>query len=83
MNKNYIKVKDHKNLYRDSSTNSIVNTDSGEYENYLKRRNANLKKTAEIDELKNEVNIIKNDLSEMKHLLEIFVKDQLDSIGNF
>ncbi|ADD95283.1 hypothetical protein PSSM2_116 [uncultured phage MedDCM-OCT-S04-C93] len=78
MNKNYIKVKDHKNLYRDSSTNSIVNTDSGEYENYLKRRNANLKKTAEIDELKNEVNIIKNDLSEMKHLLEIFVKDQLN-----
>lgn len=78
MNKNYIKVKDHKNLYRDSSTNSIVNTDSGEYENYLKRRNANLKKTAEIDELKNEVNIIKNDLSEMKHLLETFVKDQLN-----
>lgn len=78
MNKNYIKVKDHKNLYRDSSTNSIVNTDSSEYENYLKKRNANLKKTAEIDELKNEVNIIKNDLSEMKHLLEIFVKDQLN-----
>lgn len=78
MNKNYIKVKDHKNLYRDSSTNSIVNTDSSEYENYLKRRNANLKKTAEIDELKNEVNIIKNDLSEMKHLLETFIKDQLN-----
>ena len=31
MKKNYIKVKDHKNLYRDSSTNSIVNADSNEY----------------------------------------------------
>ena len=36
MNKNYIKVKDHKNLYRDSSTNSIINADSSEYENYLR-----------------------------------------------
>lgn len=78
MNKNYIKVKDHKNLYRDSSTNSIINADSSEYENYLKRRNANLKKTTEIDELKDEVNTIKNDLSEMKHLLETFIKDQLN-----
>lgn len=78
MNKNYTKVKDHKNLYRDSSTNSIVNTDSNEYDNYLKRRNLNLKKSTEIDELKGEVNTIKNDLSELKTLLEIFVKDQLN-----
>lgn len=78
MNKNYIKVKDHKNLYRDSSTNSIVNADSNEYENYLKRRNANLKKSTEIDELKSEVNTIRNDLSELKNLLEIVVKNQLN-----
>ena len=78
MSSNFIKVKDHKNLYRDPSTNSIVNTDSNEYENYLKRRNANLKKSTEIDDLKNEVNTIKNDLSELKNLLEIFVKDQLN-----
>ena len=78
MNKNYIKVKDHKNLYRDSSTNSIVNADSNEYENYLKRRNLNLKKSTEIDELKREVNTIRNDISELKNLLEIVVKNQLN-----
>jgi|TARA_B100000902_G_C27018829_1_gene768556 hypothetical protein len=78
MNKNYIKVKDHKNLYRDSSTNSIVNADSNEYENYLKRRNLNLKKSTEIDELKSEVNTIRNDISELKNLLEIVVKNQLN-----
>ncbi len=78
MKKNYIKVKDHKNLYRDSSTNSIVNADSNEYENYLKRRNVNLKKSTEIDELKREVNTIRNDLSELKNLLEIVVKNQLN-----
>ena len=78
MSSNFIKVKDHKNLYRDPSTNSIVNADSYEYDNYLKRRNANLKKSNEIDELKNEVNTIKNDLSELKNLLEVFVKDQLN-----
>tara|TARA_B100001094_G_scaffold32755_1_gene27192 strand:- start:16805 stop:17044 length:240 start_codon:yes stop_codon:yes gene_type:complete len=78
MKKNYIKVKDHKNLYRDSSTNSIVNADSNEYENYLKRRNVNLKKSTEIDELKSEVNTIRNDLSELKNLLEIVVKNQLN-----
>ena len=78
MSSNFIRVKDHKNLYRDPSTNSIVNTDSYEYNNYLKRRNANLKKSTEIDDLKNEVNTIKNDLLELKNLLEIFVKDQLN-----
>ena len=76
MNRDLIKVKDHKNLYRDASTNSIINIDSGEYENYLKRRNANLKKHNEIDELKDDVNSIKNDLSELKSLLKVLVDDK-------
>lgn len=75
MNKKYIKVKDHKNLYRDASTNSIINADSGEYQNYLKKRNANLKKHNEIDELKDDVNSIKNDLSELKSLLKSLIND--------
>lgn len=75
MNKKYIKVKDHKNLYRDMNTNSVINTDSCEYENYLKRRNANLKKRNEIDELKDDVNSIKNDLSELKSLLKSLIND--------
>lgn len=73
MNRDLIKVKDHKNLYRDASTNSIINMDSGEYENYLKRRKANLKKHNEIDELKNDVNSMKNDLSELKSLLKVLI----------
>jgi len=75
MNKNYIKVKDSKNLYRDTNTNSIINTDSNEYENYLKKRNTNLRKKIEIDTLKNDVDMIKNDLYELKSLLKSLVKD--------
>ena len=78
MSSNFIRVKDHKNLYRDPSTNSIVNTDSYEYDNYLKKTKCEPEKSTEIDDLKNEVNTIKNDLSELKNLLEIFVKDQLN-----
>jgi len=56
-----IKVEGHKNLYREDS-GAIVNTDTNEYNNYIKLKNERKKQ-------KEEIETIKNDISEIKSLL--------------
>jgi hypothetical protein len=55
-------VKDHRGLYRDESTNAILNCNNSEYDQYLKLKNQKLSQQKEIDELKNDINEIKNSL---------------------
>lgn len=60
-----IPVKGYKGLYRDESSNAILNCDKNEYENYLKIKNKKILEKKEIDELKDEINDLKrlvNDL---------------------
>jgi conjugal transfer/entry exclusion protein len=64
-----LKVENHPNLYRDTNTNMIVNSDSSSYQNYI-----NLKKNKEserkrIEKLENDIGQVKNDLGEIKDLL--------------
>ena len=70
----FVKVKDHENLLRDPRSNSIVNTNVGEYEEYIARRDAAEKaKNSEVtmkedlDNLKGEINEIKSLLKELVH----------------
>jgi hypothetical protein len=61
--KNYIKVIDHDNLYRDENTGAIINTD---------RNTDSIKKINSgkvIKSLKSDVECLKNELSEIKNLL--------------
>ena len=67
--KNYIPVEGKRNLFRDSSSNSIVNTDSTAYDSYIQLRNQKLKEKDEMNSLKNEVDSIKDELGEIKSLL--------------
>jgi hypothetical protein len=69
-----VKVKDHEDLLRDPKTNGIINTNLGEYEEYLSRREAaNKAKDSEVtmkedlDNLKGEINEIKSLLKELVH----------------
>jgi len=39
----YIKVKGHDHLIRDTKTNSIINTNVSEYNEYISRRDSKLK----------------------------------------
>ncbi len=67
-----IPIKDNLSLFRDPKTNSIVNSSTSEYENYLifkkKKENEGIK----IKNIENEVNQIKNDINEIKNLLKSF-----------
>ena len=58
-----IPVKGHKGLYRDEKSNAIINRNDTEYNEYLKLKNTI------IDE-KNQIDILKKEISEIKLLLK-------------
>ena len=64
-----IKIKDEFNLFRDSSTNAIVNTDMQSYNNYLSSKKIKEEESKKIQNIENEITSIKGDLSEIKDLL--------------
>ena len=73
----YAKVEGHSYLLRDSKTNSIINTNMVEYQEYLNRRNVKADENQKIQHLESDVANIKNDLSEIKSLLRSLVNESL------
>ena len=71
----YAKVEGHSHLLRDSKTNSIINTNMVEYQEYLNRRNVKEDDDQKIQHLESDVANIKNDLSEIKSLLRSLVNE--------
>jgi hypothetical protein len=69
MEKIKIKIKDEFNLFRDSSTNAIVNTDMQSYNNYISSKKTKEEESKKIESIENEIINVKNDLNEIKELL--------------
>ena len=67
-------VENQPGLYRDTKSNAIVNSNTIEYENYVKQRNSRQTKNAQIKQLESEMNQIKDDLFEIKSLLKSFIE---------
>jgi hypothetical protein len=65
----YVKVKGHDYLIRDPKTNSIINTNMSEYNEYLSRRDSKLKENQKIQNLERDLDSIRDDLDEIKFLL--------------
>jgi hypothetical protein len=70
----YTKVEGHSHLLRDSKTNSIINTNMIEYQEYLNRRNVKADENQKVQTIEEEVYNIKNDISEIKSLLKELLK---------
>ena len=64
-----IKIKDEFNLFRDSSTNAVVNTDMQSYNNYISSKKTKEEESKKIESIENEIINVKNDLNEIKELL--------------
>ena len=64
-----MKVKGHNSLIRDETTNAIVNTNSSEYNNYIRRRAQRKQGTDRIDNMENDLKSLKDDINEIKTLL--------------
>ena len=58
-------VEGHKNLFRDESSNAIVNTDNAASNDYMNTRRINSDKKAELDAMKNEIETLKSLLNDL------------------
>ncbi len=71
----YIKVKGHDSLIRDPQTNSIINTNMSEYQEYVSRKKIKNEEQQKIQNLESDVANIKDDLDEIKFLLRSLVNE--------
>lgn len=74
MHNDYYKVQGHDGLVRDMSTHAIINTNSMEYENYLKRKNSIQSQSKQIEQNTLDINNIKQDIDEIKQMLLLLLK---------
>lgn len=70
MKKEYIKVSGHSDLVRDPETNSIINRNRSEYDEYITRRNLKIEENQKVQTIEEEVASIKSDVNEIKSLLK-------------
>jgi hypothetical protein len=70
-----IKVSGYDNLVRDPKTNSIINTNMSEYNEYISRRDFKLKENQKVQNLESDVANMKEDLDEIKFLLRRLVNE--------
>jgi len=65
----FLKVEGHASLVRDTATGAILNNNRTEYEEYLDRKRKAESREAEISQHTEDINNIKNELSDIKKLL--------------
>ena len=71
----YIRVKGSDNLIRDPKTNSIINTNMSEYNEYISRRDSKLQENQKVQNLESDVANMKEDLNEIKFLLRRLINE--------
>ena len=65
----FLKVEGHASLVRDTATGAILNNNRTEYEEYLDRKRKAEAREAEISQHTEDINNIKNELTDIKQLL--------------
>ena len=74
--KKMYKIEGNADLARDPQTNSIINVNTLEYEQYIKRREVKNESQQKVDNIETEVANIKNDVDEIKFLLKELLNKQ-------
>ena len=64
------KIDGHQDLARDPETNSIINVNSSEYEQYLSRRDIKSKKNQKVQTIEEDLDKMKDEIQEIKSLLK-------------
>jgi hypothetical protein len=65
----YYKVRGNPNLVRDKNTNAILNVNLTEYETYVKTNQIKQKENFRIEKIESEISTMKDDLNLIKTLL--------------
>ena len=72
----YLKVEGHGELYRDSTTNSIVNRNTSDYNRYMSQKKTKNEETEKVDTMEQDLAHLKNEINEIKFLLKELVNGQ-------
>ncbi len=72
---NLARVEGHSNLYRDLNTNAIINSNSSEYNEYLKNRNIRENNDSKIRNLESKIDDLTDQFSQIKTLLIKLTED--------
>lgn len=68
-----LQVKGHSNLFRDPSTNAILNTDMNAYQNYIESKKIKENEVKRMSDIENDLNLLKSDIDEIKTMLRSLV----------
>lgn len=75
MIREHVKVSGHSDLFRDPETNSIINKNKSEYNEYMMRKNFKSKENQKVQTIEDEVASIKSDVNEIKSLLKELINE--------
>ena len=69
----FVPIKDHENLHRDTVSNGIVNINDNEYDEYIARREAAQKVKEQSVDMEADLANLKGEMNEIKSLLKELV----------
>ena len=72
----HLKVEGHDNLVRDTTSKAIINTDRNAYEVAKRRAEEAQRQRDEMRETAREINTLKCEMHEIKHLLQELIKNK-------
>ena len=70
----FVRIEEDKNLIRDTTNRAILNTDRAGLESYLAQRQVAKQRLAEQEEMKNKVNKLEEDITDIKDMLRELVQ---------
>lgn len=73
---NYRKVEGHETLIRDMDSKAIIATDDLEYKSYMLKRESAINSARLLKQNTDDINQLKNDLTEIKKMLVTLIKDR-------
>ena len=69
----YVKVKDHDHLIRNTKSNCIINTNKAEYDEYITRRKLKKSEKNKVENIEKDISTLRNEITEIKDLLRSLV----------
>jgi len=70
MSRHYTKVEGHPHLVKDVGSGTFINTNVDEIKSSQMRRQDRIEKQEETDRLKNDIEVLKDEMSDIKSLLK-------------
>ena len=69
----FVKVKDHEHLIRNTKSNCILNTNKAEYDEYITRRKLKKSEKNKVVNLERDISTLRDEITEIKDMLRSLV----------